>query len=97
MEIAALRLGIDLGMTLIDTAGMYGNGATEELVGEAIPGRRDQVFLVSKVLSSHATATGTVAACDRSLRRLMTDQIDLYLLHWRGAVPWSRRWRASKR
>ena len=86
-EIAALRLGIDLGMTLIDTAEMYGNGATEELVGEAIAGRRDQVFLVSKVLPSHATATGTVAACDRSLRRLRTDQIDLYLLHWRGAVP----------
>jgi diketogulonate reductase-like aldo/keto reductase len=86
-EIAALRLGLDLGMTLIDTAEMYGNGATETLVGEAIAGRRDEVFLVSKVLPGNATASGTVAACDRSLRRLRTDQLDLYLLHWRGAVP----------
>jgi diketogulonate reductase-like aldo/keto reductase len=86
-EIAALRLGLDLGMTLIDTAEMYGNGAAETLVGEAIAGRRDEVFLVSKVLPGNATASGTVAACDRSLRRLRTDQLDLYLLHWRGAVP----------
>jgi diketogulonate reductase-like aldo/keto reductase len=86
-EIAALRLGLDLGMTLIDTAEMYGNGATETLVGEAIAGRRDEVFLVSKVLPGNATASGTVAACDRSLRRLRTDQLDLYHLHWRGAVP----------
>ena len=86
-EIAALRLGIDLGMFLIDTAEMYGNGAAEELVGEALAGRRDEVFLVSKVLPGHATAVGTMAACDRSLERLRTDQIDLYLLHWRGAIP----------
>jgi diketogulonate reductase-like aldo/keto reductase len=86
-EIAALRLGIDLGMYLIDTAEMYGNGAAETLVGEAIAGRRDEVFLVSKVLPGNATSSGTVAACDRSLRRLRTEQLDLYLLHWRGAVP----------
>jgi len=86
-EISALRLGVDLGMTLIDTAEMYGDGATEELVGEAISGRRDEVFLVSKVLPQNATRRGTVAACDRSLRRLRTDHLDLYLLHWRGEVP----------
>lgn len=86
-EISALRLGIDLGMTLIDTAEMYGDGAAEELVGEAISGRRDEVFLVSKVLPSNATRRGTIAACDRSLRRLRTDHLDLYLLHWRGEVP----------
>ena len=88
-EIAALSLGIDLGMFLIDTAEMYGNGAVEQLVGEAIAGRREEVFLVTKVLPSHATALGTVAACDRSLERLRTDQIDLYLLHWRGSIPLS--------
>jgi diketogulonate reductase-like aldo/keto reductase len=87
VEIAALRLGLDLGMILIDTAEMYGNGAAETLVGEAIAGRRDEVFLVSKVLPGNATASGTVAACDRSLRRLRTEQLDLYLLHWRGPVP----------
>ena len=86
-EIAALRLGLDLGMTLIDTAEMYGNGAAESLVGEAIAGRRQEVFLVSKVLPQHATARGTIAACEGSLRRLNTDVIDLYLLHWRGRVP----------
>jgi len=86
-EIGALRLGLDLGMSLIDTAEMYGSGATETLVGEAIAGRRDEVFLVSKVLPGNATASGTVAACDRSLRRLRTEQLDLYLLHWRGPVP----------
>jgi len=86
-ELAALRLGIDLGMTLIDTAEMYGDGASETLVGEAISGRRDQVFLVSKVLPSHAGRKGVIAACERSLRRLGTDRIDLYLLHWRGATP----------
>ncbi|MDX6410319.1 MAG: hypothetical protein QOE13_3390, partial [Gaiellaceae bacterium] len=86
-EIAALRLGVDLGMTLIDTAEMYGDGASEQLVGAAIAGRRDEVFLVSKVLPSHATRTGTVAACERSLRRLGVDHLDLYLLHWRGPVP----------
>ncbi|MFF0738872.1 aldo/keto reductase [Streptomyces sp. NPDC004111] len=86
-ELAALRRGIDLGMSLIDTAEMYGSGASEELVGEAIRGRRDEVFLVSKVLPSNAGARGTVDACHASLRRLGTDRIDLYLLHWRGGVP----------
>lgn len=86
-EIEALRLGLDLGMTLIDTAEMYGDGAAEELVGEAISSRREDVFLVSKVLPSNATRSGTVAACERSLRRLATDRIDLYLLHWRGGTP----------
>jgi diketogulonate reductase-like aldo/keto reductase len=82
-EIAALRLGLELGLTLIDTAEMYGYGASEALVAEAIGGARDQVFLVSKVLPQHATLQGTVAACEGSLRRLKTDRIDLYLLHWR--------------
>lgn len=82
-ELAALRLGLDLGLTLIDTAEMYGNGASEELVAEAIVGHRDEAFLVSKVLPSNATRAGTIAACERSLRRLQTDRIDLYLLHWR--------------
>lgn len=86
-EIAALRAGLDLGMTLIDTAEMYGDGDSEELVGEAIAGRRDEVFLVSKVLPSNASRRGTIAACERSLARLQTDRIDLYLLHWRGNVP----------
>jgi diketogulonate reductase-like aldo/keto reductase len=86
-EIAALRLGIDLGMTLIDTAEMYADGASEELVGEAIAGRRDEVFLVSKVVPGHATRTGTKTACERSLQRLGTDRLDLYLLHWPGSVP----------
>jgi diketogulonate reductase-like aldo/keto reductase len=86
-EIAALRLGLDLGLTLIDTAEMYADGATEELVGEAIRGRRDEVFLVSKVLPQHATRRGTIQACERSLGRLGTDRLDLYLLHWRGGVP----------
>jgi diketogulonate reductase-like aldo/keto reductase len=85
-EIAALRLGLDLGLTLIDTAEMYGNGRAERLVAEAIAGRRDEVFLVSKVLPDHATRRGTVAACEQSLKRLNTDRIDLYLLHWRGNV-----------
>jgi diketogulonate reductase-like aldo/keto reductase len=88
-EIAALRLGLDLGMTLMDTAEMYGDGATEKLVAEAIAGRRDEVFLVSKVLPHHATVRGTIAACEASLRRLNTDVIDLYLLHWRGSVALS--------
>jgi diketogulonate reductase-like aldo/keto reductase len=86
-EIASLRMGIDLGMTLIDTAEMYAGGAAEELVGEAIEGRRAEVFLVSKVLPSHSTRRGTIAACEASLRRLGTDRLDLYLLHWRGAPP----------
>jgi diketogulonate reductase-like aldo/keto reductase len=85
--IAALRRGIDLGMTHIDTAEMYGDGAAEKMVGEAIAGRRDQVFLVSKVLPANATRTGTMAACDRSLARLGTDRLDCYLLHWRGQHP----------
>ena len=88
-EIEALRLGLDLEMTLIDTAEMYGDGRAEELVGEAISGRRDEVFLVDKVLPSNASRRGTVIACDRSLRRLKTDRIDLYLLHWPGNVPLS--------
>jgi len=86
-EIRALQKGLDLGMTLIDTAEMYGNGDTEKLVGEAIRGRRDEVFLVSKVLPQNATTHGTVEACERSLQRLGTDRIDMYLLHWRGSVP----------
>ncbi|WP_076592906.1 aldo/keto reductase [Herminiimonas arsenitoxidans] len=88
-EIATLRLGLDLGMSLIDTAEMYGDGASEKLVGEAIAGRRDEVFLVSKVLPSNASRSGTIAACERSLRRLGTDCIDLYLLHWRGRTPFA--------
>jgi diketogulonate reductase-like aldo/keto reductase len=86
-EITALRAGIDLGLTLIDTAEMYADGDAEALVGEAIDGRRSEVFLVSKVLPENATARGTVAACERSLGRLGTDYLDLYLLHWRGSVP----------
>ena len=83
-EIAALRLGLDLGMTLIDTAEMYGDGASEELVAEAIAGRREQVFLVTKVLPGNATSRKRiVTACENSLRRLGTDHVDLYLLHWR--------------
>ncbi|MBN3833222.1 aldo/keto reductase [Burkholderia sp. Ac-20344] len=86
-EIAALREGVELGMTLVDTAEMYGDGATEELVGEALAGLRDDVFLVSKVYPHHASRRGVVAACDASLKRLRTDRLDLYLLHWRGSVP----------
>ena len=83
-EVAALKYGIDLGMTLIDTAEMYGYGGAEEVVGEAIAGRREQVFLVSKVLPNNASRQGTVTACERSLKRMKTDCIDLYLLHWPG-------------
>jgi diketogulonate reductase-like aldo/keto reductase len=86
-EIESLRHGLDLGMTLIDTAEMYGDGAAEELIAEAIQGRRDEVFLVSKVLPHHATFDGTVAACKVSRRRLRTKWLDLYLLHWRGDIP----------
>ena len=86
-EIAALRTGIDLGATLIDTAEMYGEGEAEALVGAAIEGVRDRVFIVSKVYPHNATRRGAVAACERSLKRLRTDRIDLYLLHWRGSVP----------
>jgi diketogulonate reductase-like aldo/keto reductase len=86
-EIAALRLGIELGMTLIDTAEMYGDGGAERVVGEAIVGDRDGVFVVSKFYPHNATRSRMVAACERSLKRLHTDRIDLYLLHWRGDVP----------
>lgn len=86
-ELATLRLGLELGLGLIDTAEMYGDGRAEELVAEAIAGRRDEVFIVDKVLPSNASRRGTIAACERSLRRLKTDRIDLYLLHWRGRVP----------
>lgn len=85
-EALALRLGLDLGLTLIDTAEMYGDGGAEEVVCEAIAGRRDEVFLVSKVLPGNASREKMVAACEQSLRRLGTDRIDLYLLHWRGGV-----------
>jgi diketogulonate reductase-like aldo/keto reductase len=88
-ELAALRMGLDAGLTLIDTAEMYGNGRSEELVAEAIAGRRDEVFLVSKVLPQNASRRGTAAACEASLKRLKTDRIDLYLLHWRGSVPFA--------
>jgi diketogulonate reductase-like aldo/keto reductase len=86
-EITALRLGLDLQMSLIDTAEMYGEGGAEEVIAEAIGGRRAQVFLVSKVYPHNATRQGVVEACGRSLRRLKTDYLDLYLLHWRGSVP----------
>lgn len=86
-EVAALRLGMDLGMALIDTAELYADGAAEELVGEAIEGRRDEVFLVSKVHPSNAGRADTVRACEASLGRLRTDHLDLYLLHWRNSTP----------
>ena len=86
-ELGAIRCAIDHGMKLIDTAEMYGDGASEELIGEALGGRRSDAFIVSKVLPHHATRRGTVAACEDSLRRLGTDYLDLYLLHWPGAVP----------
>jgi diketogulonate reductase-like aldo/keto reductase len=89
-ELRTLRLGLDLGLSLIDTAEMYGDGASEELVGEAIAGRRDEVFLVSKVLPSNATRHGTIEACERTLKRLQTDRLDMYLLHWRGSLPLER-------
>ncbi|HEX4239802.1 MAG TPA: aldo/keto reductase, partial [Steroidobacteraceae bacterium] len=85
--IAALRRGLDLGMTHVDTAELYGSGAAEEIVAEAIAGRRDEVFLVSKVMPNHASRSGTVAACEASLKRLKTDRLDCYLLHWRGSYP----------
>ncbi len=86
-EIAALRLGLDMGMTLIDTAEMYGEGGAEKVVGEAIANRRESVFIVSKVYPHNASRKGAVEACDRSLKRLKTDCIDLYLLHWRSSIP----------
>ena len=86
-EIAALQQGLDLGMTLLDTAEMYGEGGAEEVVGAAIKGRREQAFIVSKVYPHNASLRGTIAACERSLARLAIERIDLYLLHWRGAHP----------
>ena len=86
-EVAALRAGIELGMTLIDTAEMYADGGAEEIVGQAIAGRRDEVFVVSKVYPHNASARGIPQACARSLKRLATDRIDLYLLHWPGSYP----------
>lgn len=86
-EMAALRAGVDVGLTVIDTAEAYADGATEELVREALGDRREEIFLVSKISSDHATGTGTGAACERSLERLGTDRIDLYLLHQRGSAP----------
>jgi diketogulonate reductase-like aldo/keto reductase len=86
-EVAALKLGLELGITLVDTAEMYGNGGAEKVVAEAIAGRRDEVFIVSKVLPSNASRRGVETACENSLKRLKVDTIDLYLLHWRGSVP----------
>jgi diketogulonate reductase-like aldo/keto reductase len=86
-ETAALKLGIELGMTLIDTAEMYGNGGAEEVVADAAQGQREKLFIVSKVYPHNASRSGVPAACDRSLKRLRTDRIDLYLLHWRGSHP----------
>jgi diketogulonate reductase-like aldo/keto reductase len=86
-EVAALRTGLDLGMALIDTAEMYGEGAAEEVVGEAIKGRREQLFLVSKVYPHHASRREMPKACARSLKRLQIETLDLYLLHWRGTIP----------
>jgi len=88
-EVAAIKLGLDLGITLIDTAEMYGDGEAESIVGDAIAGRRDELFIVSKVLPENASRKDTIAACERSLKRLRTDRIDLYLLHWRGSTPLS--------
>ena len=95
-EIAALQHGIDLGMTLIDTAEMYASGGAEKVTGEAIAGRRDKIFLVSKVLPGNASRKGTVAALERSLQRLKTDYLDLYLLHWRGSYPLSETFEAME-
>jgi diketogulonate reductase-like aldo/keto reductase len=86
-EAAAVRLGIELGITLIDTAEMYGSGGSEEMIARAIEGVRDQLFIVSKVYPHNGSRSGVVAACERSLNRLSTDRIDLYLLHWRGSIP----------
>jgi diketogulonate reductase-like aldo/keto reductase len=86
-EISALRTGVELGMTLIDTAEMYGDGGAEEVIARAAEGIRDSLFIVSKVYPHNGSRAGVVAACERSLKRLATDRIDLYLLHWRGSVP----------
>jgi diketogulonate reductase-like aldo/keto reductase len=88
-EVAAIKLGLDLGIRLVDTAEMYGEGGAEEMLAEALAGRRDGIFLVSKVYPQNASRKGAIAACERSLKRLKTDRLDLYLLHWRGAVPLS--------
>jgi diketogulonate reductase-like aldo/keto reductase len=96
-EADALRLGIDLGLTLIDTAEMYGDGGAEEVVGEAIAGRREDVFVVSKVYPHNAGRAGVPKACARSLKRLRTERIDLYLLHWRGSVPLAETVKAFER
>lgn len=88
-EAEALQLGLDLGLNLIDTAEMYGEGGAEEVVAEAMAGRRDSIFLVSKVYPHNASRSGAIAACERSLKRLKTDRLDLYLLHWRGSHPLS--------
>src|ERR1019366_3575810 len=95
--VEALRVGMDLGLTHIDTAEMYGNGRAEKLTGEAIAGRRDEVFLVSKVLPSNASYDGTLRACERSLKRLGTDYLDLYLLHWAGRYPVGETMRAMEK
>src|SRR4051794_5891013 len=94
--VEALRAGLDLGMTHIDTAEMYGNGRAEELVAEAIAGRRDELFLASKVLPSNASYEGTLRACERSLKRLKTDRIDLYMIHWSGSEPVAETMRAME-
>jgi diketogulonate reductase-like aldo/keto reductase len=86
-EVAAIRLGLELGIRLIDTAEMYGDGGAEEMLAEALAGRRNEIFLVSKVYPHNASRKGVIAACERSLKRLKTDRLDLYLLHWRGSVP----------
>lgn len=95
--IRALQVGVDLGMSHIDTAEMYGDGAAEELIGEAIAGRRDEVFLASKVLPTNASLRGTMEACERSLRRLRTDRLDLYMLHWPGRYPLNETFEAFER
>jgi diketogulonate reductase-like aldo/keto reductase len=86
-ELLALNVGLDLGLNLIDTAEMYGNGRSEELIAGVVSGRREHLYLVSKVLPDNASRPGAIAACERSLKRLKTDYLDLYLLHWRGSVP----------
>ena len=96
-EAAALKLGIELGITLIDTAEMYGNGVAEEIVAQAMGGNRDRLFIVSKVLPYNASRQGTIEACEKSLNRLKTDRIDLYLLHWRGSHPFAETLAAFER
>jgi diketogulonate reductase-like aldo/keto reductase len=96
-EVAALKLGIELGITLIDTAEMYGSGVAEEIVAQAAGGNRDKLFIVSKVLPYNASQKGTIEACEKSLKRLKTDRIDLYLLHWRGSHPFAETLAAFER